>query len=108
MDKLNNYRTWLQELLTEYANPWSIRPSTVKYETIFDTVQDRYMVVAVGWKNGIRVYLPILHLDIIDGKIWLQECATDYDIFEDLTLKGVPKSDIVAGILPESMREYAA
>lgn len=105
MEKLVNYRRIVQQVLSDYATPAVAPPNQAKYEVLFDEKRDHYMVIVVGWEKEERVYLPVLHLDIIDGKIWLQECATDYNIIEDLLLKGVPKSDIVLGIHPESVRE---
>lgn len=41
-------------------------------------------VVYVGWKrNGIRDYGYLLHLDIKDGKIWIQYDGTEDRIAND-------------------------
>ena len=45
---------------------------------------DRYQVVHVGWSNKRRVYSCVLHLDIIDGKIWIQHDGTEGGIALEL------------------------
>ncbi|MFN4255136.1 MAG: XisI protein [Saprospiraceae bacterium] len=105
MEKLVNYRNWVKELLTSYATPPSNGQPDVEEQLIFDTEHDHYQLLAVGWENGRRVFFCILHLDIKNGKIWLQENSTDYDIVEDLIEKGVPKSDIVIGFHPADVRQ---
>lgn len=76
MDKLSLYRQYIQQLLTQRAKLRS--PSDpVEIETIFDTMSDRYQLVNVGWKDGsTRIYGCVLHVDIKDGKIWVQHDGT--------------------------------
>lgn len=54
----------------------------------------------VGWKGLKRVYYTILHFDIKDGKIWLQQNTTDIDVGQELLEMGIPKEDIVLGLHP--------
>lgn len=49
----------------------------VQFEIILDKERDRYLLVEVGWQNGYRIYGAFLHLDIIDGKIWIQHDGTE-------------------------------
>jgi len=58
----------------------------------------RYLLVETGWKNGRRTYGTLLHLDIINGKIWIQLLGgTQEGIAIDLLALGVPKDRIVLG-----------
>ena len=110
MEKLVKYRRLIMETLNEYARPTSTAQPGIEEQLLFDTQRDHYQVLAVGWEKGRRVYFCILHLDIRNGKIWLQENSTDFDVIGVLEEKGVPKSDIVLGIHPEEVRpmtEYA-
>ncbi|GAA6624084.1 hypothetical protein NUACC26_099090 [Scytonema sp. NUACC26] len=71
------------------------------YIIYFDVLHDHYQLLRMGWTNSHkRVFNPILHLDIIEGKVWIQENRTDIDIGEELFSRGVPKSDIVLGLHP--------
>jgi ketopantoate reductase len=65
-------------------------------ETIFETKSDRYQLVNVGWKDdSTRIYGCVLHVDIKDGKIWVQHDGTEEAIAEQLVERGVPKQEIV-------------
>ena len=104
MATLENYRQYIQQLLTEHSQViWDKR---IQAETIFDVKNDHYQLVYVGWKGAKRVYGVVLHLDIIDGKIWIQQDGTEVGIANKLVDLGVPKEDIVLGFDPPMMRQY--
>ena len=44
--------------------------------------------------------------EINNGKVWIQEDNTDLVIADDLERAGIPKSDIVLGFQPPSVRPY--
>jgi hypothetical protein len=46
-------------------------------------------------------------LDIIDGKIWIQQNNLEELIVDELEAKGVEKSEIVLAFLPPEMREFS-
>ena len=48
----------------------------------------------------------MVHLDIIDGKIWIQRDGTEDGIATDLEAAGIPKSDIVLAFHPQRLRKY--
>jgi len=106
MDKLSLYRQYIQQLLTQRAKLRS--PSDpVESETIFDTVSDRYQLVNVGWKDGSTcIYGCVLHVDIKDGKIWVQHDGTEDAIADQRVALGVPKQDIVLAYHAPHVRQY--
>ena len=104
MATLDNYRQYIQQLLSERAKlVWDKR---IQAETIFDPKSDRYLLVYTGWRETKRVYGVVLHVDIIDGKIWVQQDGTEVGIANELVELGVPKQDIVLGFDPPMMRHY--
>jgi hypothetical protein len=108
MDTLNQYRQIIQDLLSDYSR----RRTTpdIDSQCNFDIQRDHYQIVNVGWENDRRVYGCVIHLDIINQKIWLQYNGTEIDIAEKLCDRGVPKTDIVLGFQPayrRPMTEYA-
>ena len=46
------------------------------------------------------------HLQIRNGKIWIQHDGTDRPVADALLEAGVPKEDIVLGFHPENVRQY--
>jgi XisI protein len=105
MAKLEKYREIVQKLIQEYAE-FSQGDSEVETEIICDTVGDHYQIVYVGWRGDKRIYGCILHLDIKDGKIWLQHNGTENDIGEELFEMGVPKTDITIGFHSPFKRQF--
>lgn len=104
MDSLTLYRQHLKTLLQERAElVWDKR---IQAQTIFDSDLDHYQLVYVGWRNSERVYGVILHADIIDGKIWIQQDGTEAGLANQLVELGVPKHDIVLAFDPPNLRQY--
>ena len=105
MDAIDFYRDVIQSLLTAYvAIP--IANGTIDCYTVFDTKQDHYQVMNVGWDGYRRVYGCVLHLDIKEGKIWIEQNMTEMRVAQELVDLGVPKENIVLGFQAPEMREY--
>ncbi|MEM9215512.1 MAG: XisI protein [Cyanobacteria bacterium P01_F01_bin.150] len=106
MDTLDHYRTLIQDSLIERASLRSPN-DPIKSETIFDRDGDHYQLVNVGWKNAdTRIYGCVIHVDIINNKIWVQHDGTEDAIADQLTEKGVPKQDIVIAYHAPHVRQY--
>lgn len=107
MASLENYRKIVKQLLTEYAQiPAS--DNEVQNETIFDSENDRYMLLSLGWSKGRRIHHCVMHIDIIDGQVWIQANNTDRLIAEELVAAGIPPEAIVLGLQPPEVRPYTA
>ncbi|MFH7027815.1 MAG: XisI protein [Heteroscytonema crispum UTEX LB 1556] len=108
MAKLEEYREYIQRVLTDYAQRRTSRnkDNELEMQTIFDTVRDHYQLIYVGWDKGKRVYGPVMHLDIKNEKIWIQWNGTEDDIAAELMEMGVPKQDIVLGFHTPYMRQF--
>ncbi|NEO90846.1 MAG: XisI protein [Moorea sp. SIO3G5] len=105
MDKVAQYREYVQRLLNDYAQD-DISNDEMEVQLIFDTVRDHYQWMNVGWEDLNRIYRSIVHLDIKDGKIWLQQNLTDLNPAEELVDMGVPREDIVLGLQAPYKRQY--
>ncbi|NES73335.1 MAG: XisI protein [Okeania sp. SIO2D1] len=105
MDKLERYREFIKKILTEHAQI-STTTDMVKAELIFDSEHDHYQLAYVGWQEYQRVFGPVMHLDIQNGKIWLQYNGTEESIAERLVGMGVPASDIVIGFHSPFKRQF--
>lgn len=105
MDTRNQYRTYLKTLMENRAKRvWDTR---IQAQTLFDTENDHYQLIYVGWRDSKRVYGVILHADIIDGKIWIQQDGTEEGLANQLVELGVPNQDIVLAFDPPKMRQYS-
>jgi len=106
MDKLNLYRQLIQQSLTERAKLRS-NNDPIESQTVFDKEGDHYQLVRVGWKNSsTRIYGCAIHVDIKNGKIWVQHDGTEDAIADRLVELGVPKQDIVIAYHAPHVRQY--
>lgn len=105
MDKLDQYRKIIQQVLTDYVLTPVVN-GEIESQLVFDTERDHYQVMDVGWDGHRRVHGCVLHLDIRDGKIWVQHNATELRIAHDLVAMGVEKEDIILGFQAPYAREY--
>jgi XisI protein len=104
-NKLGRYRKFVKSLISIIANS-DISNDEVEVQLILDADRDHYQWINVGWQGSDRIYRCMMHFDIKDGKIWLQQNLTDRDPAEELVEMGVPKKDIVLGLQMPSKRLY--
>ncbi|BCL38015.1 XisI protein [Nostoc sp. MS1] len=105
MDRIEDYREIIQKFLKSHAD-FENTNSDIESQIICDTVNDHYQLLDVGWEELKRVYNCFIHLDIKDGKIWIQRNMTEVDIAQELVDMGVPKEDIILGLHPPYKRPY--
>ena len=67
---------------------------------------DRYLLVNAGWRDDRRIHGSLVHIDIIDGMMWIQRDGTEHGIVKDLTRAGIPKDRIVLAFRPLEVRKY--
>jgi hypothetical protein len=104
MDAIKRYQQILQDLLHEYNH----KPShgEIDTEIIIDRDGKHYELMHIGWDGTRRVHGAVLHLDLIDGKIWIQHDGTAPGVALDLVEAGVPREDIVLGFRPADVRPH--
>lgn len=105
MDKILKYQQIITTLLQEYATDWS-KGQDLKFEVVFDTERKHYQLVCLGWLKDDYIHNVPIHLDIKDGKVWLQKNTTEEFVAETLHERGIPKADIVLGLQPPEYRKY--
>jgi len=106
VDKIERYRSIIYDTL-EPLGRIRFSNSKITNETIFDRQNDRYIVATVGWESeNKRIYFNLVHVDIINGKIWIQRDGTEDGVGYAFEAAGVPKSDIVPAFHPESVRPH--
>jgi XisI protein len=105
MTNLETHQEAVQSLLSDISSQ-NVSDSGIESQTLFDTVRNHYQVVHVGWHNHHRVYGCVLHIDIKDGKVWVQHNGTERAIADDLMERGVPAQDIVLGFHSPSKRKF--
>ena len=78
MANIEHYRQCIQTILRENGK-YKPKYDEIDNELIFDTIHDHYQLMYVGWNDLKRVYYSIIHFDIKDNKIWIQQNTTETD-----------------------------
>ena len=105
MDTLESYRQIIETTLTDYASvPYAY--GDIKTETVFDRPNDHYLLVNVGWRDNRRIHGSLVHIDLINGKVWIQRDGTEHGIANDFVEAGIPKDQIVLGFREPEVRQY--
>lgn len=105
MDTLDKYRQIIQNVLEQYTRvPYAY--GDIEIKVFADREGDHYLLMTVGWENARRVHGCLVHIDIIDGKLWIQRDGTEYGVAEELVEAGIPRSHIVLGFQPPAIRQY--
>lgn len=107
MDFLEKYRTIVKNLLKEYAQIPELEES-VENQLIFDEKNDHYLLISQGWCNQKRIHYCVIHIDIIDGQVWIQANNTERLIAEELVAAGIEPPQIVLGLQPPEVRQFTA
>ncbi len=105
MDTLDTYRQCIEKVLRDYAQlPYAY--GEVEREVVSDRRGDHYLLLAVGWDGAQRVHGSVVHIDIINGKVWIQRDGTEHGIAEELVAAGIPRDHIVLAFRPPDLRQY--
>ena len=104
MGTLDTYRRIIERVLTEYAQiPYAY--GDIQSQTIFDRAGDHYLLMNVGWDKR-RIHGCLVHIDIIDGKCWIQRDGAEDGIATELEAAGIPKEHIVLAFRSPEIRKY--
>ncbi|MBE9114995.1 XisI protein [Lusitaniella coriacea LEGE 07157] len=105
MDTLANYRTIIKKVLEPHTQiPYSHGDLICK--PVFDENSDSYLLVTLGWDKAKRIHGCLVHIDIINGKIWVQRDETEDGVTLDIVAAGIPKDSIVLGFHPADVRPH--
>lgn len=99
------YRQIIEKILQDYAD-FLNSDRQIQIALVFDHNHDHYLLVETGWQNGYRIYGTLLHLDIIDQKVWIQHDGTEEGIAEELVAVGIPKTQIILAFKSPEIRPY--
>lgn len=103
MDHMTRYKAIVRSLIEEYA---SYKPSVgeVRVEAICQDETGHYELVHAGWVGTHRVHGSVVHVDVRDGKVFIERDGTDDVVAERLVEAGIPKDRIVLAFKPPGIR----
>jgi hypothetical protein len=102
------YQQYIRQLLSERAQRIANQQNEQEYDvqTLFDDEHGHYQLLYVGWRGNKRDFGCVVHLDIKDGKIWIQHDGTEVGVANQLVEMGVPKQDIVLAFHEPEVRQF--
>ncbi len=105
MDSLTDFHKIVEAVLIRYLEA-NYANGDIQNEPIFDRQTGRYVVISSGWDGVRRIHGCLLHINLQDGKIWIQRDGTEHGIANDLVEAGIPKDKIVLGFYTTSTRQH--
>ncbi|MBI4605158.1 MAG: XisI protein [Planctomycetes bacterium] len=103
--RTEKYRSIVRQVIDKYAR---FKPShgEIRTEAVIDIENDHYELLHVGWNGPTRVHGSVIHIDIIDDKVWVEHDGTDAEIVKELEDAGIPKEHIVLGFKSPRVRKH--
>lgn len=95
----------LKECVSRYAT------DDARMLTVFDRAGANFLIIEEGWQGASRIYTPFVHIELRDGRVWIQQDFTNHGIANDLVREGIPRECIVLAYKAPSRRaetEFAA
>nr|WP_293130356.1 XisI protein [Okeania sp. SIO3I5] len=62
---------------------------------VIDATRNHYLLIEICWQNSRLIYGTLIHLNIINQKIWIQEDGTEEGVADELVNLGIPHQQIV-------------
>lgn len=106
MDTRFKYQEIIKTILQEHANFRNTIPDGYHSQLLFDDARGGYLVLDIGWNDDNYLHATPIHINLIDGKIWIQYDDTEEGVATDLLAAGVPNEDIVLGFRHPKVRQY--
>jgi hypothetical protein len=104
MDKVTNFRSIIKRILTPIAQNGISSDPSVKIHFVNDSETDEFILMMIGWSRHRYSHGLLMHLQIVNGKVWVHQDRTDFDIGNLLVEEGIPKSDVVLGFVEPMLR----
>lgn len=65
------------------------------------------MVLVEGWQDVKRLHGCLVHVEINNGKIWIQQDGTEFGMANEFLAAGIPKDHIVLAFKSPQSRAYS-
>ena len=105
MDPLIQYRQIIRSVLQPYVEI-SYANVQVRNLAAFDDKTNQYVILSEGWDRHQHLHGCLIHIEIINNKVWVQVDGTEDGIAETLVQAGIPKTDIVLGFHEPEIRPH--
>jgi hypothetical protein len=102
MAPVASYPDIVKQVIREHASHAPL--GDVQVETIFDDAMGHYELMYAGWTGKHRVHGSVIHVDIRDGKVWVQGDGTEGGVALQFVEAGIPREHIVLAFQHPALR----
>ena len=95
----------LEQILCERAKEYAFA-DRFRTLTVFDRQNGQFLLLDEGWDGFKHIHRVWLHVELRDGKFWIQKDGTEDGIAMDLMNAGIPKERIVLAFQHPGRRQY--
>ncbi len=82
-------------------------PERFRTLIVFDRLNGQFLLMDEGWDSYKHIHRVWVHVELRDGKFWIQKDGTEDGIAVDLMNAGVPKERIVLAFQHPGRRQYS-
>lgn len=75
--------------------------------TIFDRKNGQFLLMDEGWNGFKHIHRVWVHVELAEGKFWIQKDGTEDGIAVDLVNAGVSKERIILAFQHPARRQYS-
>lgn len=105
MDKLTHFYNIIYPIIKEYADlPYYDK--NLQHKLVISDDKKDYLLMTIGWKNDVKIHGCVVHLEIINDKIWIHRDGLEDGITDDLLRASIPKHEIVLAFHPPEVRKF--
>lgn len=105
MDTLDHYRHLIRTVLYPYTQI-TYANLNLRNLAAFDPHTDQYAILSEGWEGSRHHHGCLIHIEIREGKVWVQRDGTEDGIANELVNAGIPKTEIVLGFQEPNVRPH--
>lgn len=105
MDRIEVYRSIIRDILKSYLDI-SYANANIRNRAAFDTKNDQYLIISEGWNQKEHLHSCLIHIEIMNGKVWIQCDNTESGVANELVAAGILPEKIVLGFHEPNVRQY--
>jgi hypothetical protein len=105
MENVAHFSAILERIIAEEAARVSTHPD-VEVCQVCDLVRHHYQLLYLGWQGVNRVFTPMIHLRIHNGKVWVEHDGTEEGVATQLLAAGIPRDAIVLAFYSPNKRPF--
>ncbi len=105
MDTLDEYRDRIHNIISQYARI-PCKYGQINRIVIVSEDRNHFLLIKEGWDGKKHIHHCLIHVQILNDKIWIHFDGTEDGITDELVAARVPKDKIVLAFHPPYVRQH--